>query len=190
MKRSILYIIVRPLLTLLFKIFYRPKYINKENIPADEKCILVCNHQSNFDCVFLLSSTKRVIHFLAKKELLSGIKKVIFANMGIIPVDRQNKTIDSLKYAKEALNNMEVIGIFPEGTFHTEKNKLLPFKIGAVKLAHDTNTPIIPCVIKGDYKLFSKNLSIEFLDKFYVLDEDLDKYNNKLRDLISKELND
>lgn len=189
MKKSILYIIVRPIITVLFKIFYRPKYINKDNIPKSGKCILVCNHQSNFDCVFLLSSTKRVIHFLAKKELLIGIKKVIFANMGIIPVDRQNKTIDSLKYAKEALYKEEVVGIFPEGTFHQERNKLLPFKIGAVKLAFDTSTPIIPCIIKGDYKLFSKNLSIEFKEPFYVLDENLDEYNDKLRRLISEELN-
>ena len=39
--------------------------------------------------ILLISSTKRVIHFLAKDELMVGMKRIIFKNMGLIPVNRR-----------------------------------------------------------------------------------------------------
>ena len=76
----ILYRITRPIITSLFKIIYRPEIIGKENIPKEGKIVLAGNHTNNFDCLLLISSTKRTIHFLAKDELVKGAKKIIFKN--------------------------------------------------------------------------------------------------------------
>lgn len=185
MKDALLYKITRPIITVLFKLFFTPKIIGKENIPKSGKVILAGNHTSNFDCLLLISSTKRNIHFLAKKELWNGPKKVIFANMGLIPVDRKNKDHQALSSSIAYLENNLLIGIFPEGT--TEKEgKMLDFKIGAVKMAKDTNSPIVPFIITGNYKLFSKNLRIEFL-KPIMISGDLNHENINLRNIIEKE---
>ena len=77
------------------------------------------------------------------------------------------------------------IGIFPEATINRTEESLLPFKIGAVKACHDTNTPLVPFVITGKYKAFKKGLKIEFLKPIKV-GEDLEKENDKLRNLIMK----
>ena len=130
-KESMLYKTVRPILKFLFLNLYRPKIIGSENIPKEGRIILAGNHTNNFDCVLLMSSTKRCIHFLAKVELFKGFKKVIFSNLGLTPVDRSKKNPDALKSAKMYLENEKVIGIFPEGTF-SKTDELLPFKIGAV----------------------------------------------------------
>ena len=74
-KESKLYIIVRPIIKILFKFFYNPKVIGDGNIPKEGKVILAGNHTNNFDCLMLMSSTKRCIHFLAKIELFRGFKK-------------------------------------------------------------------------------------------------------------------
>ena len=187
-KESMLYKIVRPILKFLFLNLYRPKIIGSENIPKEGRIILAGNHTNNFDCVLLMSSTKRCIHFLAKVELFKGFKKVIFSNLGLIPVDRSKKNPDALKTAKMYLENDMVIGIFPEGTF-SKTDELLPFKIGAVKMAYDTNTEIIPFAITGKYKLFSKDLKIIF-GRPLSISYDLDIENNNLRDLISKMVGD
>lgn len=187
MKNSKLYTIVRPIVCFLFKLFYRPTIIGKEKIPEDSRIVLAGNHKNNFDCLLLMSCTKRPIHFLAKVELFRGIKKIIFANLGLIPVDRKNKNSDALKTAIEYLEHDQVIGIFPEGTFNRTDEIVLPFKIGAVKMASVTNSLIIPFVIKGDYKLFSKNLQIEFLDPINA-NENLEKSNDKLRNIIKSKL--
>ena len=189
-KESKLYIIVRPIIKALFKFLYTPKIIGSENIPKSGRIILAGTHTNNFDCLLLMSSTKRCIHFLAKKELWSGLKGIIFSNMGLIPIDRKVKNPDSLKLAKEYLENGKVIGIFPEGTTEKEKGVLLPFKIGAVKMAFDTNTMIVPFVIKGKYKLFSKDLKIIFEKPIKVENANLDEENSKLINIISSMMED
>lgn len=183
----ILYRVVRPIISILFKFFYQPTYLGLENIPKESSVVLAGNHTNNFDCLLLISSTKRTIHFLAKDELLKGPKKVIFKNMGIIPVNRRIHDKEALIKAKKVLSQNQVIGIFPEGTFSKVKGQLLPFKIGAVKMAHDTNTKLVPFMITGTYKLLRKNITITFYPPYNVGD-DLGLENDKLRDFLQKEL--
>ena len=183
----ILYRVVRPIINILFKFFYQPTYLGLENIPKEGSVVLAGNHTNNFDCLLLISSTKRTIHFLAKDELLKGPKKVIFKNMGIIPVNRRIHDKDALIKAKEVLSQNQVIGIFPEGTFSKVRGQLLPFKIGAVKMAHDTNAKLVPFMITGTYKLLRKNITITFYPPYNVAD-DLGLENDKLRDFLQKEL--
>ena len=185
-----LYKILRPVITCLFKIFYRPVIIGGENIPKEGRVVLAGNHTNNLDCILLISSTKRCIHFLAKDELYKGFKKILFKNMGIIPVNRRVKDRNSLIKAKEFLEKEYCIGIFPEGTFNRSENLILPFKIGAVKMSHDTNSDIIPFVIKGKYKMFRKSVKIIFLKPFKAKGDVLDDENKKLMDIISKHLLD
>ena len=78
MKEPLFYRTIRPLVTFLVKLVFRPNYIGLENIPKSGKIILAGNHTNNFDSPLLISSTKRNIHFLAKIELFSGIKKIFF----------------------------------------------------------------------------------------------------------------
>jgi len=181
----LLYKIARPIISMFFKILYRPKIIGKENIPKNGKFILAGNHINNFDSVLLMSSTKRNIHFLAKIELTKGFKKIIFNNLGIIPVDRSKKNNSSvIEVSKKYLENDLVVGIFPEGTTEKGCGHLLPFKIGAVKMSYETNTYIIPFKISGDYNIFSRNLKIIFSTP-YKAKKDLEKSNKELYDIIN-----
>lgn len=184
-KETILYRISRPLIHLFIRIVYNPKIIGKENIPKDGSIVLAGNHTNDFDCLLMMSSTKRCIHFLAKDELWKGPKKIIFANMGLIPVNRREKDHNALVMAEEYLNDSEVIGIFPEGTISRTGN-LLPFKIGAVKMAQVTKTPIVPFAITGKYKPFRNNLRIVYGKSIYIDNGDLEKQNDKLKKIIEE----
>ena len=95
-----------------------------------------------------------------------------------------------IRNAKETLKKDRVIGIFPEGTINRTKNIIMPFKIGSVKMAYDTNCYIIPFVITGKYKLFSKDLEIEFLPPYKPIsnNEDLTEANQKLMKIIENKL--
>ena len=185
MKDPILYKIVRPILKGLFYILYRPTIIGKENIPKNKRIILAGNHTNNLDCIFLMSSTKRCIHFLAKDSLYKGIKKPIFKNMGIIPVNRKAKNKEAVNVAENTLNNNGVIGIFPEGTINRTKDIIMPFKIGAVKMASDTDTEIILFSITGKYKLFNNKLTIIFDKPYKISNKDLNIENRILMDKVS-----
>ena len=183
------YRIIRPGVTFLAKLLYRPTIVGKENIPKEGRIVLAGNHTSFLDAVIIFCSTKRTVHFLAKHTLLKGWKKYIFGPMGIVPVDRTIHDKDALYRAKELLEEERVIGIFPESTINREKKTtVLPFKIGAVKMAHDTKTPIVPFVITGKSKLLRKSVRIEFFEKIHIKSDNLTKENDKLMKIISDEL--
>ena len=183
-----LYKLLRPLITILFKLLYRPKIVGTENIKSSGGIILAGNHNNNLDGAILISSTKRNIHFLAKIELFKGMKKYFFDNLGLIPVDRSKRNHKALENACGYLKNGKVIGIFPEGTFG--RGKILPFKIGAVKMAYETGWEIVPFAITGDFKIFSKNLKIEFGKPIKIKSNDLEKENEKLRNIVVRMIGD
>lgn len=187
MKEPKLYRIVRPIITILFKLLFRPKIIGSENIPKTERVVLAGNHTKFLDCLLLISSTKRTIHFLAKDELIKGPKKIIFKNMGIIPVNRKIHDKNALTEAIKVLNQDKVIGIFPEGTINRTKDIIMPFKIGAVKMSKETNSVLIPFTIKGKYRLLRKSVIIEFY-KPYKVENDLTQENEKLMQIIKDNL--
>ena len=179
----VLYWLVKIIGTPLFYLIFWPKFVNKNNIPKDGPIILAGNHKSNFDCAFLVCSTNRVVHFLAKKELLETKIKWFFKGMGIIPVDRKNKNPKALEDAIKNLKENNVIGIFPEGTRNKSKDVILPFKYGAVKMASETNCYIVPFSITGKYRIFGK-LTITF-GKPYKVGNDLEKENKILMEKVS-----
>ncbi len=179
----------RPFIAIPLKFFLHPKIKGYENIPKDGRCIIASNHTNNLDSVTLSAISKRVIHFLAKDSLLKGWKRPLFIGMAIVPVNRAIHDKNALENAIKVLEDEKLIGIFPEGTINRTDDIIMPFKIGAVKMASETGAPIIPCIITGKYKLFSKDLCFEFLKPIYIpKKEDLTEENKKLEKIISKKL--
>ena len=111
------YKIFKNLLSFIYKIWYNPKVIGKENIPNKERVIIVGNHVHLMDQCNVIIATKRNIHYLAKKEYFDN-KKVawFFKASGCIPVDRSKKDESATDQALEVLKNNHALGIFPEGT--------------------------------------------------------------------------
>lgn len=189
MKDNLGYIILRFLFSPLVKFIYRPKLINAKYIPENGPIILCGNHRNDFDPVLVALATSRPIHFLAKKELFTGLQKIFFNLIGSISVNREFKDNNAVEKTKKYLKKGLAIGIFPEGTRNRTKELLLPFKFGAVSLAKKTGAVIVPFAIKGKFKLFGKNLSIIF-EKPFNVDNDLEKANNllvnKIKNLLIK----
>lgn len=190
MKEPLLYKILRPVIKLIVKILYNPTYIGLENIPKKGRIILAGNHTYKFDCGVLISSTDRCVHFLGKHTLFKGMKKYFFKNMAVIPVDRTKKDSNCLKEARKVLENDQVIGIFPEGTINRKKeNPILPFKMGALKLALDTDSYIVPFSIKGKYEPFKKGPTIMFGTPYQLEGNDLDLEKAKLEEIVIELIN-
>lgn len=183
--KDFLYRLLRPILTMFFIIIFRPKIIGKENIPSSGKIVLAGNHMCILDPILVLCCTKRIIHFLAKIELIKGPFGFIFKNLGIIPVDRKIKDKSVMPAANKILENNGVIGIFPEGTINRTDDVTMRFKTGAVRLANENKCKIVPFAITSKYRLFGNRVCIYF-DKPYSVSDNVIKENEILRDKISK----
>ncbi len=183
-----LYRFNRPIIKFLMKTFYRVEIIGSENIPLDDGIVLAGNHKSNLDCFLLISSTKRTIRFIAKKELMDKCSW-LFKAMAIIPVDRKKKNKGAVNEAINVLKDNGIIGIFPEGTFNDTEYVVRNFKMGAVKMAAESNKKIVPFAIINKYKLFRKSVKIIFGKPYKIKNKnDLKSENiilmNKVIDLL------
>lgn len=176
------YLFMWPIFWVIMKFWYNPKFYGKENIPKKGSVIIVCNHVYKFDGFTVGMSTKRAVHFLAKKELHDSWKTGwLFRFIGTIPVDRKNKDENAKEKSLELLRRGEAYGIFPEGTINRKKETLfLPFKYGAVSFAQKTDSPIVPVAIYGKYKFRSKNLSVKIGKPFKVTNMSLEEANKLL----------
>lgn len=188
MKEPTFYRIIRGPLSAIFKGIYKPSIIGKCNIPENGRIILAGNHTNYLDCLLVASSTKRCVHYLAKDELMKGPLKYIFKGCGIIPVNRRTKDPNAVMCAEGYLNDDKLIGIFPEGTINRTDDIIMPFKFGAVKMANDTNSPIVPFAITGKYKPFERGIKIRFFEPVTVENGDFKAANEKLMETVKSEL--
>ena len=186
-KGEIGYSLLTPIMRVLFKLYYNPKIINKEVIPKEGPILIVGNHKHIYDQCLTIMATKRVIHYMAKKEYFDGKMAWFFKLVGCIPVDRSIKDHNATDKALKVLNSGGAIGLFPEGTRNKTKDVfLLPFKFGTVSMAKKTNATIIPFGLTGDYRFRSKNLTIRYGTPFKVGEMDLEDANKKLYEEVEK----
>lgn len=139
----------------LLKILYPYEVINMPSL-EDKAYLLVANHKSNWDPLFVSILFPRQIRWMAKRELFeTPVVKHILRGVDAISVDRDHSDAKSTIIAMRALKKNEVIGIFPEGTRvkDVDYDKAKP---GTILLATRTGTEILPLYIEGEYKLFHK----------------------------------
>ena len=187
MKEPTLYRVIRRPLSAIFKAIYKPSLIGKNNIPESGRIILAGNHTNYFDCLLVACATKRCVHYLAKDELMKGPLGIVFKGLGIIPVNRRTKDRAAYLSALETLRDEKMIGIFPEGTINRTEDIIMPFKFGAVKMAKETDTKIVPFAITGKYKPFERNIKITFFEPIEP-EENLETANEKLMKIVSDKL--
>ena len=122
-------------------------------IPRRGPAIVLCNHISNLDGIFVTQAARRPIHFLSKKEnFVNPLKRFVMTSTGQIETYRQTGAVDALARAVDALDAGVPLGIFPEGT--RSRNPESPFlqrgKTGAARLAaRFPHVPVVPMVIIG-----------------------------------------
>lgn len=167
------------LLLSLSKCVYPSKVYGVENIP-EGGAVLVSNHLSSVDCVYLRRLFKSDgVYILAKKELLEKkFLRKIFLSFGAIPVDRDKPDMRTLLTTVNVLRRENKLIIFPEGTRNkTGSTELLPFKGGAFLLAVKSKKPIVPVMIYKKARIFEKNVIV--IGKPFELTKYYDKKSNE-----------
>ena len=115
-KNKLGYNIFKYLIGSIFLLYYRPKFTNKNVIPKEGPILLCGNHIHLYDQCLPILSTKRMLHYMAKKEYFDSKFSWFFKCSGCISVDRENHGGNSKEIAQELLEHGYGIGIYPEGT--------------------------------------------------------------------------
>lgn len=180
-KGRTFYMICKAVLGVVFRLYYNPKIYGKENVPKEGSILLTGNHKHIMDQCSVILSTRRMTHWMAKREYFDD-KKVawFFKWSGCISVDRSIHDNTAKEKALSILEQGGAIGLFPEGTRNKTDAFLLPFKFGAVSMAQKTDSYLVPFGVSGDYKFRSKNLTIVIGRPFKVGKMSLEEANKRL----------
>ena len=140
------YYIARIAVYIVLMIFYKPRFEGLENVPKDKGFILVSNHISNFDPIFVAVKVKPRCYFMAKEELFRNpFVSLIIRGLGAFPVSRGKGDTAAVEKAVGYVKEGKVVAIFPEG-HRSPDGKLQKLKSGAVVIAAETGGGMQPCV--------------------------------------------
>ena len=141
--------------------------IGAENLPAESGAMLAGNHTGYAD--FILMGTgpylhgERLVRFMAKKSVFDvPVLGWLLKLMKHVPVDRARGGA-SIAPAVQMLREGNLVGIFPEATI-SRSFELANFKTGAARIAHQAGVPLVPCVIWGSQRIWTKDLPKHFRD--------------------------
>lgn len=132
----------------------------EENIPKDGGAIIAINHVGYLDFALVgtaLLPAKRYVRFMAKREIFDNkFAGPLMRGMHHINVDRSSGSA-SFVAALRALRTGELVGIFPEGTI-SKSFEIKEMKTGVVRLAMGAGVPIIPVIIWGSQRIWTKGV--------------------------------
>lgn len=119
--------------------------------------MIMLNHQSFLDVIFMEAIHPKDLCWIAKKELgETPLYGHALKAPRMILINREDKKglLFLLKETKERLEKNRVLAIFPEGTRSKGGERFLPFKSGAKVLAEKFHLPIQPIVVVGTRSIF------------------------------------
>ena len=128
----------------------RHLFLGLENLPADGPALVVANHISYIDPLTFARfvwDAQRVPRFLAKASLFNYVLiGSVLRGSGQIPVHRGTADArSSLRDAVAALEQGEVVCIYPEGTVTRDPDWWpMQSKTGVARLALAADVPVIP----------------------------------------------
>jgi len=161
--------LLRLLLWMLTHTLYRLDVAGRERVPARGGALLVPNHVSMADAVLLIAAVDRPVRFLMFKGSYDHPLVKPFAKiLGVIPISSDQgprEMIHSLRRATQALEDGELVCIFPEGQM-TRIGQMMPFRRGMERIIKGVNVPIIPVNLDGVWGSIFSFAGGRFLWKF------------------------
>ena len=159
LEEGILGIILKPILWVAFKIYFRLGLHGKDKI-KDKPQIIIANHQSfldslaislMFDNKILKKTYTLAIDWYFKNKFMEFVGK----NTNVVLVDIDGDIKGSLETLSNILKQGKNIMIFPEGT-RTKDGNISQFKKAFAILAKELNVDITCIKIDGAFDAFSR----------------------------------
>lgn len=131
-----------------------------ENIPTSGGAVIAINHTGYLDFTLAGLPTYqqklgRKVRYMAKQEVFDHkITGPIMRALRHIPVDRDSGAA-SYSSAVDNLKAGELVGVYPEATI-SRSFEIKEFKSGAARMAVDAGVPIIPHIVWGAQRIWTK----------------------------------
>ncbi|MEO7234024.1 MAG: lysophospholipid acyltransferase family protein [Lapillicoccus sp.] len=129
-----------------------------EHVPRTGGAVMVVNHTGYMDFTYAgyaAYPARRFVRFMAKDSVFTHrVSGPLMRGMKHIPVDR-SAGASSYAQAVRNLRDGEIVGVFPEATI-SRSFELKAFKNGAARMAQEAGVPVLPVVIWGSQRVWTK----------------------------------
>ena len=142
--------LMRVLVGLVTRLLYRVQIQGAENIPTEGGALLVANHISWADGALLFLNCPRQIRYVAHADYIKGrLLGRLARDYRAIPIVPGRKSmVRSIRNAREALKQGDVVCIFPEGGL-SRTGQIQGFSRGFLSIVKGTDVPVIPVHLGG-----------------------------------------
>ncbi|MBV8348270.1 MAG: 1-acyl-sn-glycerol-3-phosphate acyltransferase [Mycolicibacterium sp.] len=134
-------------------------YYDLDYIPPHGGAVAAINHTSYIDwlpAALAAHYRHRRIRFMIKEEMRRvRIINFLIKHTGTIPVNR-SAGAQAYAIAVERLKTGELVGVYPEATI-SRSFELKEFKSGAARMARESNMPIVPIIVWGAQRIWTKD---------------------------------
>jgi acyl-[acyl-carrier-protein]-phospholipid O-acyltransferase/long-chain-fatty-acid--[acyl-carrier-protein] ligase len=142
---------IRFLVWLASLLVYRIRVHGRDNLPPEGGAVIASNHVSWLDGFLLMMISSRPVRAIAWVGSLENRWVRALADLhGVIPIDpsKPKSVIRALKTAREAVEQGELVAIFPEGGI-TRTGLTQAFKPGMLRIVEGTKIPVVPVYLDG-----------------------------------------
>ena len=134
-------------------------YHRLDHIPASGGAVIAINHTGYVDflpAALAAMHRKRRMRFMIKQEM-SQVKPIgwLIRHTGTITVDR-SAGAGAYAAGVDSLRRGELVGVYPEATI-SRSFELKEFKTGAVRMALEAGVPIVPLIVWGAQRMWTKD---------------------------------
>ncbi len=130
----------------------------EDNVPLTGGAVMAINHTGYLDFTYAglaARRSRRLVRFMAKKSVFDHkVSGPIMRGMKHIPVDRRSGAI-AFRHAVEMLRAGEIVGVYPEATMSLSF-EIKELKSGAVRMAQEAGVPVLPTVVWGAQRVWTK----------------------------------
>ena len=148
------------LVRFVFGCVARIHVIGRENVRYADGFLLASNHISHFDPFLISLPVRRKIDWMTMAEFFRPpALGFLLRSIDAFPAERDRADLKTIRTAIDRLKTERIVGLFPEGGIRDGARSLLegaPLRPGAATLAQIADVPIVPCVILGTDRFYSK----------------------------------
>lgn len=162
------------ILAAVIRILYRVDYQGFDRIPSRGPCLLIANHISFLDGIFIQAACKRPIRFVIDYHIYHHPFVHFFMKMHrAIPILPKRSSVKAaMEQVSQALNEGDIVMIFPEGQV-TYSGALSRFRPGTEWILDRDPVPVYPVAIKGLWEsIFSRQYRksrLRYMPRFFRL---------------------
>jgi 1-acyl-sn-glycerol-3-phosphate acyltransferase len=141
---------------------YRVRKSGLQNLPPRGPAVVVCNHVSYLDALFIASACPQPMRFVMDHRIFRlPLLHHVFRLGRAIPIASARDNPELMERAFEeiasALGQGDIVCIFPEGRL-TPDGEINTFRAGVERIVRRTPVPVIPLALRGLWgNVFSRN---------------------------------